>query len=66
MSTFGGYHECNGGYREYIVEYIGGCSVHRRDIVIHVRNIWKDIMNTSDTMYHEYIGEFQDSCGEDN
>ena len=33
MSTSGGYHE-----------YIGGCSVHRGDIMIHVRG------------YHEYIG----------
>ena len=33
MSTSGGYHdERGGGYHEYI----GGCSVHRRDIMIHV------------------------------
>ena len=59
MSTSGGYHE-----------YIGGCSVHRRDIMIHVgdtMSTWGmfstlgDIMSTSgDIMstsggYHEYI-----------
>ena len=39
MSTSGGYHEYIGG-----VQYIGGCSVHRGDI-----------MSTSGG-YHEYIG----------
>ena len=36
MSTSGGYHE-----------YIGGCSVHRRDIMMNVGG------------YHEYIGDVQ-------
>ena len=36
MSTSGGYHE-----------YIGGCSVHRGDIMIHVGG------------YHEYMGDVQ-------
>ena len=36
MSTSGGYHE-----------YIGGCSVHRRGIMIHVGG------------YHEYMGDVQ-------
>ena len=41
MSTPGGYHDtCGGGNHEYI----GGCSVHRGDI-----------MSTSGG-YHEYIG----------
>ena len=39
MSTSGGYHDERGGYHEYI----GGCSVHRRDT-----------MSTSGG-YHEYI-----------
>ena len=38
MSTLGGYHE-----------YIGGCSVHRGDIMIHVGG------------YHEYWGMFSTS-----
>ena len=37
-----GYHNACGGYHEYI----GGCSVH-----------WRDIMNTS-RGYHEHIGEY--------
>ena len=34
-----------GGYHEYIrgYEYIGGCSVHRGELMMHV----EDIMNTS-------------------
>ena len=40
VSTSGGYHDERGGYHEYI----GGCSVHR-----------KDTMSTSGG-YHEYIG----------
>ena len=32
FSTSEGYHEYIGGYHEYI----GGCSVHWRDIMIHV------------------------------
>ena len=40
MSTSGGYHE-----------YIGGCSVHRGDIMMNVG----DTMSTSEG-YHEYIG----------
>ena len=36
MSTSGGYHE-----------YIGGCSVHRGDIMMNVGG------------YHEYIGDVQ-------
>ena len=51
MSTSGGYHE-----------YIGGCSVHRRDTMstsgggcsVHRR----DTMSTSGG-YHEYIGDVQ-------
>ena len=41
MSTSGGYHE-----------YIGGCSVHRRDIMMHVG----DIMSTSGDV--QYVGVF--------
>ena len=40
MSTSGGYHE-----------YIGGCSVHREDTMIHVGG------------YHEYIGEYHEYIG---
>ena len=40
MSTSGGYHE-----------YIGGCSVHWGDIMIHVGG------------YHEYMGMFSTSGG---
>ena len=40
MSTSGGYHE-----------HIGGCSVHRGDIMIHVGG------------YHEYIGDVQYTGG---
>ena len=40
MSTLGGYHE-----------YIGGCSVHRGDI-----------MSTSGDL--QYIGGYHDTCGE--
>ena len=39
-------------------EYNGGCSVHRRDTMMHVGDIMihvGDIMNTSGG-YHEYIG----------
>ena len=35
------YHECTRGY----LEYIGGCLVHKRNIMIHVGG------------YHEYTGE---------
>ena len=60
MSTSGGYHE-----------YIGGCSVHWGDIMIHVgdtMSTWGDVQYIGDTMstsgdtmstsggYHEYIG----------
>ena len=56
MSTSGGYHE-----------YIGGCSVHRGDIMIHVGGYhdtcggYHEYMGGSVTMstsggYHEYIG----------
>ena len=42
VKYIGGYHECirEGGYHEYI----GGCSVHLGDIMMHVGE------------YHEYIG----------
>ena len=40
MSTSEGYHEYIGRHHEYI----GGCSVHRGDIMIHVGG------------YHEYMG----------
>ena len=47
MSTSGDTMSSSGGYHEYIgsggVQYIGGCSVHRRDT-----------MSTSGG-YHEYI-----------
>ena len=36
MSTSGGYHE-----------YIGGCSVHRRDIMIHVGEQLDKILSSS-------------------
>ena len=54
MSTSGGYHE-----------YIGGCSVYRGDIMIHVGGYHEYMggcsVNQGDTMstlwgYHEYIG----------
>ena len=47
MSTSGGYHE-----------YIGGCSVHRRDTMSTSRGCSvhrRDTMSTSGG-YHEYIG----------
>ena len=47
MSTLGGYHEYIGG----MFSTSEGCSVHRRDIMIHVG----DTMSTSGG-YHEYIG----------
>ena len=62
FSTSGGYHEYIGGD---IMEYIGGCSVHRRDIMMNVGGYHEYIGGCSvhrrDTMstsggYHEYIG----------
>ena len=47
MSTSGGV-QYIGGYHEYI----GRCSVHRRDT-----------MSTSGG-YHEYIGGYHDTCGD--
>ena len=46
MSTSGGYHE-----------YVGGCSVHRGYIVMHVRDTMSTlgVFSTSGG-YHEYIG----------
>ena len=68
MSTSGGYHE-----------YIGGCSVHRRDIIStsgmfstsegYHEYIGEDIMSTlGDIMihvggYHEYIGGYHEYIG---
>ena len=46
MSTSGGYHE-----------YIGGCSVHRRDTT----STSGDIMSTSGDV--QYIGGYHDACG---
>ena len=43
MSTLGGYHE-----------YIGGCSVHRGDIMIHVGG-YHEYMGGTLGGYHEYI-----------
>ena len=46
MSTSGGYHE-----------YIGGCSVHRRDTMST-----SGMFNTSEG-YHEYIGGYHEYIG---
>ena len=43
MSTSGGYHEYIGGYHEYI----GRCSVHWRDIMIHVGEQLDKILSIS-------------------
>ena len=47
MILVGGYHE-----------YMGGCSVHRGDIM----SAWGDIMSTSGG-YHEYIGGYHEYIG---
>ena len=46
MSTSGGVQYIRGYH-----EYIGGCSVHRADIMMHVGG------------YHEYIRGYHDACG---
>ena len=43
FSTSEGYHEYIGGYHEYI----GGCSVHQRDIMIHVGEQLHKILSIS-------------------
>ena len=43
MSTSGGYHDECGGYHEYI----GGCSVHWRDVMIHVGEQHDKILSIS-------------------
>ena len=43
MSTSEGYDEYIGGYHEYI----GGCSVHQRDIMIHVGEQLDKILSIS-------------------
>ena len=43
FSTSEGYHEYIGGY----YEYIGGCSVHWRDIMIHVGEQLGKILSSS-------------------
>ena len=46
MSTLGGYHE-----------YIGGCSVHRGDIMMDVGDTMSTTgMFSTSEGYHEYIG----------
>ena len=59
FSTSGGYHDACGDIMSTSedVQYIGGCSVHRADIRMHVG----DTMSTSGDVqyiggYHEYIG----------
>ena len=49
-----GYHDACGGYHEYI----GGCLVHRRDIM----STLGDIMSTSGDV--QYIGGYHNACGE--
>ena len=43
FSTSGEYHDECGGYHEYI----GGCSVHRRDIMMHVAEQLDKILSIS-------------------
>ena len=43
FSTWEGYHEYIGGYHEYI----GGCSVHQRDIMIHMGEQFDKILSIS-------------------
>ena len=50
FNTSEGYHEYIGGYHEYIGgyhEYIRGCSLHRGDIMIHVREQLDKILSIS-------------------
>ena len=46
-------------------EHIRGCSIHQRDIMIHVGDIMstQEMFRTSEG-YYEYLGRYHDSRGE--